>query len=201
MKKGIFLAAAMLLVSFSLSAQTTAREWLTKLDKTLGDRYATYMTVATPESETLNGYFMVDGEGYYLTLGVMEVYSDGKLRYEINNERKEVTEDRVDTESVDLLTNPTHAFDFVDSEFEVSVVETLDDGVVLLLSPRSEDYGVTDICLTLHREAQRVVPRVVVYNYDGDVITISLSLADAAQSKLPVWDKSAYRAYDIVSFL
>ena len=191
----------MLLVSFSLSAQTTAREWLTKLDKTLGDRYATYMTVATPESETLNGYFMVDGEGYYLTLGVMEVYSDGKLRYEINNERKEVTEDRVDTESVDLLTNPTHAFDFVDSEFEVSVVETLDDGVVLLLSPRSEDYGVTDICLTLHREAQRVVPRVVVYNYDGDVITISLSLADAAQSKLPVWDKSAYRAYDIVSFL
>lgn len=201
MKKGIFLVAAMLLVSFSLSAQTTAREWLTKLDKTLGDRYATYMTVATPESETLNGYFMVDGEGYYLTLGVMEVYSDGKLRYEINNERKEVTEDRVDTESVDLLTNPTHAFDFVDSEFEVSVVETLDDGVVLLLSPRSEDYGVTDICLTLHREAQRVVPRVVVYNYDGDVITISLSLADATQSKLPVWDKSAYRAYDIVSFL
>ena len=191
----------MLLVSFSLSAQTTAREWLTKLDKTLGDRYATYMTVATPESETLNGYFMVDGEGYYLTLGVMEVYSDGKLRYEINNERKEVTEDRVDTESVDLLTNPTHAFDFVDSEFEVSVVETLDDGIVLLLSPRSEDYGVTDICLTLHREAQRVVPRVVVYNYDGDVITISLSLADATQSKLPVWDKSAYRAYDIVSFL
>lgn len=201
MKKGIFLAAAMLLVSFSLSAQTTAREWLTKLDKTLGDRYATYMTVATPESETLNGYFMVDGEGYYLTLGVMEVYSDGKLRYEINNERKEVTEDRVDTESVDLLTNPTHAFDFVDSEFDVSVVETLDDGVVLLLSPSSADYGITDICLTLHREAQRVVPRVVVYNYDGDVITISLSLADATQSKLPVWDKSAYRAYDIVSFL
>lgn len=201
MKKGIFLAAAMLLVSFSLSAQTTAREWLTKLDKTLGDRYATYMTVSTPESETLNGYFMVDGEGYYLTLGVMEVYSDGKLRYEINNERKEVTEDRVDTESVDLLTNPTHAFDFVDSEFEVSVVETLDDGVVLLLSPRSADYGIMDICLTLHREAQRVVPRVVVYNYDGDVITISLSLADATQSKLPVWDKSAYRAYDIVSFL
>ncbi len=191
----------MLLVSFSLSAQTTAREWLTKLDKTLGDRYATYMTVATPESETLNGYFMVDGEGYYLTLGVMEVYSDGKLRYEINNERKEVTEDRVDTESVDLLTNPTHAFDFVDSEFDVSVVETLDDGVVLLLSPRSVDYGITDICLTLHREAQRVVPREVVYNYDGDVITISLSLADATQSKLPVWDKSAYRAYDIVSFL
>ena len=56
MKKGIFLAAAMLLVSFSLSAQTTACEWLTKLDKTLGDRYATYMTVATPESETLNAH-------------------------------------------------------------------------------------------------------------------------------------------------
>ena len=185
----------------TLSAQTTAEEWVSALNATLGERYATHIVVEASGMETMQGYFMVEGDSYYLTLGAMEVYSDGELRYEINNERKEVTEDRVDTESVDLLTNPTHAFDFVDSEFEVSVVETLDDGVVLLLSPRSADYGITDICLTLHREAQRVVPRVVVYNYDGDVITISLSLADATQSKLPVWDKSAYRAYDIVSFL
>jgi VCBS repeat-containing protein len=41
--------------------------------------------------EKINGYFMVDKDSYYIQLGTMEVYSDGKYRYEINNERKEVT--------------------------------------------------------------------------------------------------------------
>jgi hypothetical protein len=39
------------------------------------------------------------------------------------------------------------------------------------------------------------------YDYDGDAISIVLSAADSADAKLPRWDKSAYRAYDIVSFL
>ena len=203
MKKGIFLAAAMLLVSFSLSAQTTAREWLTKLDKTLGDRYATYMTVSTPESETLNGYFMVDGEGYYLTLGVMEVYSDGKLRYEINNERKEVTEDVVNLESVDLLTNPTRAFNFVDDEFDASIVEQNAEGATLRLVPKDELLGISDIRLVLRRDGATVMPTDVSYDYDGYVVDIELHVVDTQDTSLPRWAerKTNYRAYDMVSFL
>ena len=151
MKKIILTLAVALCSVATLSAQTTAREWLDGLNASLGERYAVHLNLTMPESETLNGYFMVEGDSYYMTLGVMEVYSDGKLRYEVNNDRKEVTEDRVDITSVDMLTNPTRAFDFVDDEFDISVAQTLDNGsgVVLVLTPRSADYGITAIYLSI----------------------------------------------------
>lgn len=184
-----------------LSAQTTAQEWLRRLDSTLGTRYAMHLTVSVDEDEPLNGYFMVEGDAYYLVLGSMEVYSDGKLRYEVNNQRKEVTEDRVNLESVDLLSNPTRAFKFVDSEFQMSVASAEPASVVLQLVPKVEGMGISDISLTLGVDTQSVLPRCVVYNYDGTSVTIELSMADLSDSTLPRWSKQAYRAYDIVSFL
>ena len=143
-------------MAFAASAQTTAEWWIEALNRSLGDRYGMNISVAMAESESLNGYFMVDGDSYYITLGVMEVYSDGKLRHEINNERKEVTIDNVDLSSVDLLTNPTHAFDFVGEEFAISVVESSAEGCVLSLVPRDDAMGVTEIRLALRRDVSRV---------------------------------------------
>ena len=185
----------------TLSAQTTAREWLGALNASLGERYAVHVSLSVPESETINGYFMVEDDSFYITLGVMEVFSDGKLRYEVNNDRKEVTEDRVDLTSVDILTNPTRAFDFVDEEFEVSMTRTLEHGAVLMLKPRSSDYGITAIYLSVINVEGRVQPVMIIYDYEGDMVSIRLSMADVKDVKLPRWDKSAYRAYDIVSFL
>ena len=62
------------------SAQMSSAEWLAALDRSLGERYGMYISVAMADQEPISGYFMVDGDGYYITLGVMEVYSDGKLR-------------------------------------------------------------------------------------------------------------------------
>lgn len=182
----------------TLSAQS-AEAWIEALNNSLGERYTMAATVAM-EGDELGGIFMVEGDGYYLTLGTMEVYSDGKLRYEVNNERKEVTIDRVDLTSRDILTNPTNAFRFAHEEFSSSVVADKDGEVVLSLTPR-EDIGITDIELTLRRDANGVVtPLAIRYNYDGDVIHVALAMRphDAA---LPRWDKAAYRAYDIVSFI
>ena len=174
-----------------LSVQTTAQEWLRRLDSTLGTRYAMHLTVSVDEDEPLNGYFMVEGDAYYLVLGSMEV----------NNQRKEVTEDRVNLESVDLLSNPTRAFKFVDSEFQMSVASTEPASVVLQLVPKVEGMGISDIRLTLGVDTESVLPRCVVYNYDGTSVIIELSMADLSDSTLPRWSKQAYRAYDIVSFL
>lgn len=192
-----------LLSVLPLSAQTTAREWLGSLNTSLGNRYATTLVVRMGDSAdgTLSGYLMIDGDGYYLTLGAMEVYSDGKLRYEINNERKEVTEDRVNLESSDLLTNPTRAFDFVDEQFEVSVKSSNMQGAELYVVPRDENMGISDITLSLVKTKSGVQPKRIVYDYDGEVVTIELTMVDTSDNRLPRWDKSSYRAYDIVSFL
>lgn len=67
------------------------------------------------------GRYAVEGEGYYLVLGDAEVYCDGAVRYEVDNRRREVTIDVVDTDSRNILNNPVHAFDFLGSEYAASL--------------------------------------------------------------------------------
>jgi hypothetical protein len=131
----------------------------------------------------------------------MEVYSNGKLRYEINNERKEVTEDRVDLESVDLLTNPTRAFEFVEDEFDSTIHENIHNGVILKLTPQ-EDIGVTAIYVSVVNDGKgRITPLAIKYDYEGEEVNIALIMADTASAQLPRWDRRAYQTYDLVSFL
>jgi hypothetical protein len=144
---------------------------------------------------------MVEEDSYYIQLGVMEVYSNGKLRYEINNERKEVTEDRVDLSSVDLLTNPTRAFEFVADEFTATIDDNIHNGVILKLVPK-EDIGITAIYVSVVNDGEgNITPLAIKYDYEGDEVAIALIMADAEGSVLPRWNKSAYSGYDIVSFL
>ncbi|MEE0863841.1 MAG: hypothetical protein U0L61_01755 [Alistipes sp.] len=200
MKYLVSLLFSLLLTVSSLSAQSTATGWLSALNASLGSRYALDFSVAV-DGEQLSGYYMVDGDGYYMSLGVMEVYSDGKLRYEINNERREVTEDRVNLKAQDLLTNPTRAFYFVESEYEVSIVSESASDVVLSLVPRGSELDFSHIALTLGRSNARVLPRKIVYSYEGDTMTIVLLERATGSAKLPRWDKTKYGDYDIVSFL
>lgn len=199
MSNKIILTFVGLVLSVATLSAQSAGVWIEALNNSLGTRYTMGATVRV-EGDELTGIFMVDGDGYYLTLGTMEVYSDGKLRYEVNNERKEVTIDRVDLTSRDILTNPTNAFSFAAEEFYSDIVADKGAEVVISLVPR-EDIGITDIELTLRRDGHgRVVPVAVRYNYDGDIIDVLLALRPA-DATLPRWDKAAYRAYDIVSFI
>lgn len=200
MKKVITLFVVVLCAIVSVSAQS-AEQWLHKLNLSLGERYAINLSVAVGEQSAMEGFCMVDGDGYYITLGVMEVYSDGKLRYEVNNERKEVVEDRVDLEACDLLSNPTRAFDFVPNEFNSEVISTVNERVELKLMPKSDTMGISSITLVLRVADSRVEPVSICYDYDGELVNIALSSVDSAGAKLRKWDKTAYRAYDIVSFL
>ena len=196
----------MLVTSASLMAQS-GEEWLARLNGSLGERYAMSMSVAMGSDidnleEQVTGYMMVDGDGYYITLGIMEVYSDGKLRYEINNDRKEVTEDRVNLASRDLLTNPTRAFDVAPEEFDIALRFSHNGEIASLeFTPRDKSLGVTAISLALVSEGDRVYPSQIAYDYDGDIVCITLAMVDVRDKSLPRWDAQLYKAYDIVSFL
>ena len=185
--------------AISVSAQSSAREWIEGLNYTLDDRYALYMKV-TAYGEQMNGYFMVEKDSYYIQLGSMEVYSDGKLRYEVNNTRKEVTEDRVNLDSRDLLTNPTRAFAFVESEFTATISEKIHNGVILKLVPK-QSADITAVYVSVVWRDNRIVPMAIKYDYDGQEVMIALVMADVNSAVMPRWNKSAYKSYDIVSFL
>jgi hypothetical protein len=200
MRRVVIMLLALVACIVSAVAQTTPQEWLTKLRSTLGSSYAWNISVAT-SGEQFEGYYIVEGDSYYLRLGAMEVYSDGKLRYEVNNARKEVTEDRVNLKAVDLLANPTRAFSFVDKEYSITLNSTSSSGAVLSLVPKSDSVGVTHITLELEQRGGVVVPLKIKYSYDDDSITISLSKRSVAVGGLPRWNKVSYADYDIVSFL
>lgn len=188
-----------LFCALNLSAQSSARQWIEGLNYTLDDRYALYMKVDA-YGEKINGYFMVDKDSYYIQLGTMEVYSDGKYRYEINNERKEVTEDRVNLESRDLLSNPTRAFEFLDSEFKATISENIHNGAILKLVPK-QSSDITAVYVSVVWKDNRIIPLAIKYDYDGEEVSIALVMADAQSAVLPRWDKNNYKTYDIVSFL
>ena len=185
--------------ALNLSAQSSARQWIEGLNYTLDDRYALYMKVDA-YGEKINGYFMVDKDSYYIQLGTMEVYSDGKYRYEINNERKEVTEDRVNLESRDLLSNPTRAFEFLESEFKATISENIHNGAILKLVPK-QSSDIKAVYVSVVWKDNRIIPLAIKYDYDGEEVSIALVMADAQSAVLPRWDKNNYRTYDIVSFL
>ena len=148
----------------------------------------------------MNGYFMVDKDSYYIQLGIMEVYSDGKLRYEVNNERKEVTEDRVNLDSRDLLTNPTRAFEFLESEFTATISEKIHNGAILKLVP-TQSADITAVYIGVVWKNNQIIPMSIKYDYDGEEVSIALVMADVSSAVLPRWSRSAYRTYDMVSFL
>ena len=188
-----------LFCALNLSAQNSARQWIEGLNYTLDDRYALYMKVDA-YGEKINGYFMVDKDSYYIQLGTMEVYSDGKYRYEINNERKEVTEDRVNLESRDLLSNPTRAFEFLESEFKATISENIHNGAILKLVPK-QSSDITAVYVSVVWKDNRIIPLAIKYDYDGEEVSIALVMADAQSAVLPRWNKNNYKTYDFVSFL
>lgn len=198
--KRFILLLVLCVVPVAVFSQQQSTTWLKGLDSTLGDKFAMEVEVCVAE-EPIMGYFMVEGDGYYISLGIMEVYSDGKLRYEINNERKEVTEDRVDLSSCDLLTNPTRAFDFLGDEFSSEVVSSSATMAIVRLTPTDKELGISAIEVYLERKGAVVEPKKVVYDYDGESVVITTKLLNLDERKLPTWNKNAYRAYDIVSFL
>ena len=188
-----------LICAVNVSAQSSARDWIDGLNYTLDDRYALFMKVDA-YGEQMNGYFIVDKDSYYIQLGAMEVYSDGKLRYEVNNQRKEVTEDRVNLDSRDLLTNPTRAFAFVEEEFKATISESIHNGVILKLIPK-QDADITAVYVSVVWRDNRIIPLAIKYDYDGEEVAIALVMADVDSAVMPRWNKSNYKTYDMVSFL
>lgn len=177
-------------------------DWLGDLSRTMRGRYGVIFAMQAEGMEPAEGYYAVDGEAYYLTLGVSEVYGDGRLRYEINNERKEVTEDSIDKKSFDLLNNPVRAFDFVDAEFTSSVEQIADGRAVIELLPKKSDSVLSCIRISVRRTDRGVEPERVDYDFDGDRITLIMRSIDFGDDvEVRRWDKHAYRAYEMISFL
>ena len=148
---------------------------------------------------TTRGRYAVEGENYYIAVGEAEVYCDGKIRYEIDNRRREVTIDDVDTSSRNLLSNPAHAFDFIGTQYAPSLVSDAEGRAVVRLTPTSADASPAgEILVTVDTAAMR--PESLRYDYDGEQVGIAVLGVAPLGTPLKAFSKGDYKGYEFIDF-
>lgn len=193
-------AASAAVAALEPSADGRAAEILEKLAagfRALG-AYGVTFEVSSDEYTT-RGRYAVEGENYYIAVGEAEVYCDGKIRYEIDNRRREVTIDDVDTSSRNLLSNPAHAFDFIGTQYAPSLVSDAEGRAVVRLTPTSADASPAgEILVTVDTAAMR--PESLRYDYDGEQVQVSVLGIKPLETPLKAFAKDNYAGYEFIDF-
>ena len=145
------------------------------------------------------GRYAVEGENYYLVLGDAEVYCDGAVRYEVDNRRREVTIDVVDTGSRNILNNPVHAFDFLGSEYAASLAGEQEGRAVVRLTPApGNTSSAGNIVLTVDTAAMRPVS--LRYDYDGEQVQVGILGIAPLAGHVRLFDRKNYADYEFIDF-
>lgn len=153
----------------------------------------------TADEYATRGRYAVEGENYYIVLGDAEVYCDGKVRYEIDNRRREVTIDDVDTSSRNILNNPAHAFDFIGTEYASSLVGEAGGRTIVRLTPTSRNVSPAgEILVTVDVATMR--PESLRYDYDGEQVGITVLSVAPLATPLKAFDKKSYKDYEFIDF-
>jgi hypothetical protein len=69
------------------------------------------------EGESLAGSYEVSGESYHIATPDIEIFSDGRTKWEVSLLDGEVAIDRVDPTDHTVMSNPTRLFDFLDGDY------------------------------------------------------------------------------------
>lgn len=145
------------------------------------------------------GRYDVAGESYYLVLGDIEVYCDGRTRYEVDNRRREVTLGEVDAASRNVLDNPVHAFDFVGDRYRPELVREDDGEAVVRLTPVADDVSPAGV-VTVGIDTRQMRPRSLAYALDGEQVRIDIMAVVPLSSGLEGFSKERYAGYEFIDF-
>ncbi len=148
-------------------------------------------------SQQMKGSYAVEGDAYTLNIGTSEVLCDGTLRYEIDKQRKEITLDKVDKSSRNILTNPIRAFDFLDSDYSSRLLWEHDGKAAICLMPQKEGKKGT-IVVTLIVESVR--PTELQYDFDGERIRVMVEKVAPLTTPIGRFDRANYPNYEMIDF-
>ena len=143
------------------------------------------------------GEYSVDGDSYYIKMDNIEVYSNGKERYEVDRERKEVSIDVVDQSSTNILDNPTRCFDFAEKDYKAEIQSCKDGEMTIFLDPTDPQQD-GEIYLTIDEQSGR--PKKIIYVMYDDQIEVSIDSIKSRKEPIKRFDKSAYKGYEMVDF-
>lgn len=194
----IFLACVAVMVGVTAMADERSEAMLKRVAeyvKALGAYEAEFAVGAGDYSTT--GRYVVDGDAYHIVVDRAEVYSDGRVRYEVDHERREINVDEMDLKSRNIMDNPTRCFDFVGTEYRSEWVS--EDGRSVTLHLRSADQTVEgDIYLTVRQASGQ--PEKIVYHLYDDSIEVDVKKIESRKGGVKSFREADFRGYDIVDF-
>ena len=182
-------------VAMAQSETSNALQRVAKYVKSLG-RYEVGFALSSGEFSA-KGYFRVECDIYYMNIGTAEVYSDGKVRYEVDNERKEINIDGVDLSSRNVLDNPTRCFDFVGSDYAVKSESSSAGRTKICLS--AEDKDIEGV-ITLIFDEKSGRPIGLEYELYDERVVIDVVSIVSAKEQIKRFNQSAYKGYEVVDF-
>jgi len=195
---------------FALQAYADSRsaDLLTRLSskvESYGNYEVNFSVAVQGQRELIEGYYVVSGDRYAIEVDDKRVFSDGRVRYEIDNDYEEVVISRANPASRNILENPAKAFSFLDGNFEsVYVGAERFDGVacdIISLKPLSREFGITEI--TLYIDSSATLPRGIRYRIDNSSITVTVKRFErlaALRESVFAFDRQEYRGYEIIDF-
>lgn len=198
MRKVVIVLMVLLLGLQYASAQQSEVDLLRRVAEYVAKlgSYDVGFKVSAGEYQTA-GSFSVTGDAYHIKMDEAEVFSDGKLRYEIDHERREVSIDEVDLESRNILDNPTRCFNFVGSDYVASELKCEGDVVTIALVAQDDEQE-GEVRLTLN--AKTGCPLAVAYLLYDDRVDVKIESIESRKTKIKSFVKSDYKDYDIVDF-
>ncbi|MBR4995954.1 MAG: hypothetical protein IKY82_07820 [Alistipes sp.] len=198
MRKILTILSLLLSLPLMASNNSDAVALLGRLSKYVGQlgNYEVQFDMNAGEYST-RGYFRVAGDLYYISVGDAEVYSDGKVRYEVDNQHEEVYIDEVDTKSRNVLDNPTRCFDFAGTDYLSEVVRR-DSGAATIKLVSKDKSVEGEIYLTIKESTAE--PLAIEYRLYDDRFNVKVCSIAKSKTSPAKFDRSRYRDYEIIDF-
>lgn len=149
----------------------------------------------TAGDRRVTGRYAVAGDDYYIAVEDAEVFSDGGVRREIDNRRREVTLTEVEPASRNLLSNPARAFDLLDGHCRPELLWERGGRAAVRLNAADGIPGTVTVTL----DAATGRPIELLYDYDGEQVAIEV-VRIVPGIALPVFDAARYAGYEVIDF-
>lgn len=188
----------LLMLSWSAAAEEGVWQILQRVSDYMGPQKGYEVRFAIKaEGYNTEGRYCVRGDSYYIEVADAEVYSDGKVRYEVDNLRREVNVDNMDSNSRNIMDNPTRCFDFVEEDYTAEIVKRDANNITLRL--QSKDKSVEgEIYLTVNSDSG--APQRVEYLLYDDKMCVEVVAINRAAGNVKSFARSAYKDYEMIDF-
>ncbi len=160
----------------------------------------------TVDGQALKGVYEVSGASYRVMTADVEVYCDGRTKYEVSLPDEEVLVDSVDPNDRTIMGNPTRLFDFLDGSYTHKYVgKALVNGIncdeiELLRNAAKESEKLNAFISSSTGLPIRLVYRLDNLNTDAVVDIVKITPRITIDSKIFNFNPERFQGFELIDF-